>query len=116
GPTAAGATATAAVPEHIRKYLDRCAKLPRLRDERVPLALLPLPPEKGDIGILAASDARLGKSVDVLEIVDDDEAIVRAWYSEDSTFVDLWVQGIDTSRLAANAPAKLEEVLHVTGS
>ena len=106
-------------------------ELKRLADSPAALLPLALPPEKGAMGIFApasAQDDRGGKSVDVLEIVDDDDAIVRAWYvpaaaagadraaAEEPTFVDLWVHGIDTSALVAKSPAKLPQVFHVTGS
>jgi hypothetical protein len=69
-----------------------------------------------------------GPSVDVLEVIDADEAIVRAWYVADAataldssataepTFVDLWVQGIDTRGLAAGSKATAHGVFRVTGS
>ena len=106
------------------------AELKRLKEEPAPLVPLPLPPEKGDVGIFipASDDGRGGKSVDVLEVVDEDDAIVRAWYlpgtatpgakaaREDATFVDLWVHGMDTSSWAAKSPAKLPHVFHVSGN
>jgi hypothetical protein len=64
----------------------------------------------------------------VLEVVDEDDVIVRAWYwlsdplpkeptsAEDATFVDLWIHGIDTSGLTARNPAQLPQVFHVTGN
>jgi hypothetical protein len=77
--------------------------------------------------VFVAAGPKLSKSVDVLEVVDDDEAIVRAWYfppgvdaasasEDDATFVDLWLQGIDASRLTAQMPADFKQVFHVTGS
>ena len=54
----------------------------------------------------------------MLEIVDDDEAIVRAWYwpaaaiGEEPTFVDLWLQKIDTRDLAAGRAASFPQVFH----
>ena len=106
-------------PDHVKKYLARCAEAKAID---VPL---PLPPQKDDLGIFPpanAGNARRGKSVDVLEIVDDDEAIVRAWYLPDPaigpepTFVDLWLQGIDTSDLAAGMAARFPQVFHAIGS
>jgi len=35
---------------------------------------------------------------------------------EDLTFVDLWLEGTDTSALKAGMPAKLERVYHVIGN
>ena len=83
---------------------------------------LPLPPAKGDKGTLDASavPSRPGQSVIVLDVVDDDDAVVRAWHTpageDEPTFVDLWLRGIDTSKLAEDAPAVLPQVFEVTGS
>ncbi len=60
----------------------------------------------------------------MLEIIGKKDALIRAWYLsaatpgaiEDATFVDLWVQGIDTSKLIAGSPAQLHQVFHVTGN
>jgi hypothetical protein len=84
-------------------------------------APLRLPPRKGDVGTFLparAGDARGGRSVDVLEIVDDDNAIVRAWYveAEEAAFVDLWLQGVDTGNMQAGSPLVLEGVFEATGS
>jgi hypothetical protein len=107
------------------------SELKRLADSPAPLAPLPLPPQKESIGIFepaSSQDGRGGKSVDVLEVVDEDDAILRAWYvpaapagadpaaAEEPTFVDLWVHGIDATGLAAKSPARLSGVFHVTGS
>ena len=88
----------------------------------VQAALLRLPPEKGDVGNLAV-DASVGRSVEVLEVVDEDDAIMRAWYAAgdgktatDVTFVDLWVHGINTKGLTAGMPASLPQVFEVTGN
>lgn len=149
----------AAVPEHVRAYLQRCeearaaavrareeelralardrnpteamrqarqaveAELQRLRAQPAPLVRLPLPPRKGDVGTLHAADARPPRLASVLEVVDRENAIVRAWYApgdpaggDDPTFVDLWLQGIDTTGLAAGEPVRLPQVFHVTGN
>jgi hypothetical protein len=105
------------VPEPVRKYLARCAEA---KAADVPL---PLPPQKGDLGIFepAKGGARRGNSVIVLEIVDDDEAIVRAWYADaaigaEPTFADLWLQGVNTAGLAAGEEAKLPHVFQAIGS
>jgi hypothetical protein len=106
-------------PDHVKKYLARCA------EAKAAEVALPLPPKKDDLGIFPpakAGDARREKSVDVLEVVDDDEAIVRAWYlpaaeiGHEPTFVDLWLQGIDTSDLAAEMPARFSQVFHAVGN
>jgi predicted GH43/DUF377 family glycosyl hydrolase len=88
-----------------------------------PQSPLRLPPQNGDTGIFLPpnpADARGGRSVDVLEVVDEKNAIVRAWYSasptEDPTYVDLWITGINTNSLTAGAPADLPQVFRVNGS
>jgi hypothetical protein len=111
-------------PPHIRKYLARC------QDAGVKSVGLPLPPSRDDMGTLDSEKpaVRKGRGVLVLEVVDRDEAIVRAWYTasdapqdrplgeDDLTFVDLWLEGIDTSALKAGMPAKLEQIYHVVGN
>ena len=106
-------------PDYVQKYLARCA------EAKAADVALPLPPQKDDLGIFLPAkpgDARREKSVDVLEIVDDDEAIVRAWYlpdaaiGEEPTFVDLWLQGIDTRDLAAGMAADFPQVFHAVGN
>jgi hypothetical protein len=84
---------------------------------------LPLPPQKDDVGTFEPADPRIRYNVDVLEVVDGDDAILRAWYlppgetdPDEATFVDLWVHGIDTSDLKTGAPARLPQVFHVTGN
>jgi predicted GH43/DUF377 family glycosyl hydrolase len=86
------------------------------------MKLLRLPPEKGDVGMLAA-DAGLGRLVDVLEIIDEDDAIVRAWYraagdnaGDEATFADLWIHGIDTKGLNAGMSVALQQNFQATGS
>src|SRR5262245_34464387 len=73
-------------------------------------AMLRLPPATGDVGLLGA--------VDVLEVVDEDEAIVRAWYKagDEETFLDLWIRGIKTSGLADVKGARLPQVWQVMGN
>ena len=73
--------------------------------------------------MLAPGDPRLMQALDVLEVIDDDDAIVRAWHlpaeamdPNDATFTDLWLHGIDTSGLIAGTPANLPQVFQVTGS
>lgn len=88
-------------------------------------ARLPLPPKNGDRGMLVI-DEKLSRSVDVLEVVDEDETILRAWYipetdagaptKADLTYVDLWVRGINTSGLIAGSAAALPQTFHVTGN
>ena len=106
-------------------------KLKQLKES--PAALLPLaiPPGKLGIGVFTPArpgDGRGGRSVDVLEVVDEDDAILRVWYvpppssadkdapPEDPTFVDLWVHGVDTAGLKANQPARFSQVFQMTGA
>lgn len=88
--------------------------------------VLHLPPVRGDRGLLV-TDASLGRSLEVLEVIDDLNAIVRAWYvpptnadapaaSQDATFVDIWLRGIATQTLNAGAPIKLPQTFTVIGN
>ena len=74
-------------------------------------ARLPLPPSKGDEGMLG--------SVEVLEVVDEDDAIVRAYYAKDGdgegTFVDLWVHGQPTAAFKAATTVELSGVYRAAG-
>jgi hypothetical protein len=97
-----------------------------------PLPPLPLPPRKGDKGVLPSPLSGEGPgargSLQVLEVVGKQDAIIRAWYpaaptpggaetaAAELTFVDLWVHGIDTGKLSAGSPAHLPQVFHVTGN
>lgn len=103
------------------KLAQASAELAKLKAAPAPLLHLPLPPRKGELGTFAAADELPGgKSVVVLEVVDKEAAIVRAWYlpaeSAEPTFVDVWIQGIDTGSLAAGSAGKLPQVFHVTGN
>jgi predicted GH43/DUF377 family glycosyl hydrolase len=115
------------IPRGYTEFLERSIALQRSSGDRTRLAPLPLPPSKDDHGVFIPAGPRLNKSVDCLEIIDDDEAIVRAWYfppgtdastatEDDATFVDLWLEGIDASRLTANMPTELKQVFRVTGT
>ncbi|MGD9646301.1 MAG: hypothetical protein AB7U73_11370 [Pirellulales bacterium] len=108
-----------------------------LRDEPAPLLSMPLPARKEDIGVLPAAsfaDPQLPQSVDVLEVVDDDDLIVRAWYAlptgdgaglpggdprhagdGERTFVDLWIRGVDTTEATVGHPITLPQAFLVTG-
>ena len=135
-------------PEFVQKYLQRCeaakttviaakeaelkalagdkltqamAELTRFKAAPAPLLHLSLPPQKGELGTFAGADELPGgKSLVVLEVVDKENAILRAWYlpaaNTEPTFVDLWIQGIDTSSLTAGLAARLPNVFHVTGN
>lgn len=137
-----------APPELVQKYLQRCdaakgaavaakeaklkllsgeklaqerAELARFKAAPAPLLHLPLPPQKDELGTFAAAEELPGgKSVIVLEVVDKENAIVRAWYlpagGDEPTFVDLWLQGVNTSSLTADSAAHLKEVFHVIGN
>jgi hypothetical protein len=55
----------------------------------------------------------------VLEVIDADEAIVRAWYLSadgESRFADLWIQGPGTSGMTAGQPITLPGTFRVTGN
>lgn len=87
-----------------------------------PPGLLKLPPQTGDIGLLAV-DAAESRTLDLLEIVDDDDAIVRAWYIPvngggpgDATFVDLWIHGMDTHALSQSGRINFAHPLRVAGN
>jgi hypothetical protein len=106
-------------------------ELQQLKEQPAPLLRMSMPPTRDGVGLLVedvAGHPNARQTVDVLEVVDDDEAIVRAWYapslssvnapfaSDDPTFVDLWLEGIATSDLAAGMAAKLPQVFQVTGN
>ncbi|MBX9792431.1 MAG: hypothetical protein K2Y37_26315 [Pirellulales bacterium] len=170
GSTLTAVALTAAVPERVQKYLERCEALraaelktliekidaqaarndasaeakqqlaalrqryEQLRDDAAPLAPLPLPVSQDELGVLPAAsfaDPVKEQAVDVLEVVDEDDLIVRAWYPlpaqpsaptdqgaapGERTFVDLWIRGVDTAELSAGNPATLPQVFAVTGN
>ena len=78
----------------------------------------PAPPHQG----------AAGQSTEVLEVVDEGNVIVRVWYQPtalparertdagDATFVDLWLQGIDTSALKPGMSANFKQAFQVTGN
>jgi len=92
---------------------------------------LDLPPTKGNYGTLksrAHSVAHAGPEIDVLEIIDAENAIVRAWYepSDDRTgrnsgggevtFVDVWVHGVETQQWQVDDSVKLPHLFHAVGN
>ncbi len=82
--------------------------------------LLRLPPQTGDEGLLTA-DASAGRWVEALEVIDEDDAIVRAWYrpsgeASDETFVDFWLRGVDTKEFLIGNPVKLTRRFRAEGS
>jgi len=84
-----------------------------------PVTVLRLPPERGNMGLLV-TDVGSGRSVEVLEVVDEMNAIVRAWYRDESsgevTFTDVWLRGIDSKALAAGQAVKLVQTFQVAGN
>jgi predicted GH43/DUF377 family glycosyl hydrolase len=75
--------------------------------------VLRLPPRKGDTGVLSVP------KVDVLEVIDDDEAIVRAWYATGATeltFVDVWVQRQGAGEWKPGDNVALPQALRCEGS
>lgn len=112
----------------LRKWIER------LRVEPAPLAPMPLPVSQDELGVMPAAsfaDPAKEQTVDVLEVVDDDDLIVRAWYPlpaqpsapidqgaapGERTFVDLWIRGVDTAELSAGNPATFTQVFNVTGN
>jgi hypothetical protein len=110
--------------DEIKRKLDTARReLQRLQESPAPHVRLPLPPQKDNVGTFEPADPRIRYNVDVLEVVDGNDAIVRAWYlppgetePDGATFVDLWVHGIDTSGIKAGAPVRLPQVFHVTGN
>jgi hypothetical protein len=81
-----------------------------------PYGLLRLPPENGSTGLLAA-DANLGRSIEVLEVVDEDDAVIRAYYREagESTFIDLWIHGVPTRGWTEDKSLHIVQPLRVNG-
>jgi hypothetical protein len=57
-------------------------------------------------------------SVEGIEVVDEDDVIVRAYYSAagEATFADLWIHGVETRGLSQGQPANLKQVFRVTGN
>jgi hypothetical protein len=91
----------------------------------LPVAHLPLPPKRGERGRLI-TDANLGRSVTVLEVIDGDNALIRCWYEPtgdskpngsavDATFVDVWIQGIKTEGFVPDAKVVLRQTFEVKG-
>lgn len=83
------------------------------------VALLRLPPQKDDVGLLA-EDVSAGRTVEVLEVTGDKDAIVRAWYRDEAaggeTFADLWMRGIETKGMAAGAVVRSKQTFRVSGN
>jgi len=124
-------TLSAAKPADSQKLQAAQTRLKQLQESPAPLTPLSIPPEKDGVGTFAPptpGDGRGGRSVDVLEIVDEDDAILRIWYApapsstdkdappEDPAFLDLWVHGLNTADLKAGKPVHLPQVFQVTGS
>jgi hypothetical protein len=117
----------------------RHAPNPRLaaRKATAAKARLRLPLQKGDIGTLEpAPDERAEHALKVLEVIDERNTIVRVWFARDldrdaaggkpedaepadpaePTFVDLWIEGVDTRQMAEDKPARLPQTFRVAGS
>jgi predicted GH43/DUF377 family glycosyl hydrolase len=84
--------------------------------------LIRLPPQKDDVGLLAPEPS-CGRRVEVLEVVDDRNAIVRAWYSppvaasgQEDTFLDLWIRGADTKSFVVDKTINLTDVFAFAGN
>jgi hypothetical protein len=84
-----------------------------------PVRPLRLPFESGDVGVLVA-DVGAGRLVELLEVVDGTNAIVRASYRDpatgDVTFTDVWLRGVDTKQFTAGQALKLTQTFHVAGN
>ncbi len=84
-----------------------------------PVTPLRLPPEKGDVGVLSVQ-VSVGRSVEVLEVIDETNAIIRAWYrdklSDQVTFTDVWLRGVETNQFTAGQSVKLPQTFEVTGN
>jgi hypothetical protein len=115
-------------------------KLARLKSQPAPLATLPLPPEKDDLGVfkIVSVDGRRGRFVDVLEVIDKNSAVIRVWYrpgitpakngadkqevtgklkaAKDPVPLDFWAQGIDTTGMKDHSRAELPQVFHALGN
>lgn len=101
------------------------------KHDPAPLLPLALPTKRDEVGCLPAAsyaDPAREHAVDVLEVVDRDDVIVRAWYAvpagdgaaalepgAERTFVDFWIRGVDTTGMTAGSPATLEQVFWVSG-
>ena len=129
-----------------RQLAEARERLEQLQQEPAPLVPIPLPTKREEVGCLPAAsyaDPSREHAVDVLEVVDGDDVIVRAWYAvpagdgatasapnanattatengatksdAERTFVDLWIRGVDTTGMRAGSPATLEQVFWVSG-
>lgn len=82
---------------------------------------LRMPPVKDDQGWLV-NDPASGRSLDLLERIDDTNAIVRLWYipaggqTSDATFLDVWLRGVPIHATAGQAPLKLPQLVAVVGN
>lgn len=118
--------------ESVRRRLESAREQWQLlKHEPAPLLPLVLPTKRDEVGCLSAAsyaDPAREHAVDVLEVVDNDDVIVRAWYDvpagdgaaalepdAERTFVDLWIRGVDTTDMTAGSPTTLEQVFWVSG-
>jgi hypothetical protein len=92
------------------------------KDAPAGVSRLSLPPKKDDIGTLGTVPASAPASdgyLEALEIIDDDQMIVRAWYKpadEPPTFVDVWIRGASTDACKAGAAVELPGTYRATGN
>lgn len=102
---------------------------------------MPMPPRQNEVGRIPAIataahrqangpdavDVDVGR-VDVLEIIDGDNAIVRAWYlptnhpprertdASEPTFADIWLRGVDTGDMKVGRPLAVAQVFFAAGN
>lgn len=108
------------------KLAEAVTRLQRLQTEPASPVALAMPPVKGDVGVLQLLPPRAegnSQSIEVLEVIDGQQAIVRLWYPpgpddapSDRTFVDVWVAGVEAREWEAGKLATLGQVFHCVGS
>ncbi len=112
-----------------RKLKAAREELTRLKSQPAPPATLPMPPRKDDVGAFAilTVEGRRGRYVDVREVIDSRNVIIRVWYvpavdgkpgavAKDPVPLDLWAQGIDTSGMKDHSKAELSQVFVLVGN
>ena len=127
-------------PDALSRLKAQREELARLKSRSAPLATLPLPPEKDDIGAFEKTtvNGRQGRFVNVLEVIDKNSAVIRVWYtpsvptnkvdadkqvagnqsrgSKKPVPLDFWAQGIDTTGMKDHSQAELPQVFHALGN
>ena len=115
-----------------KRQLDAArTRLADLRAAKARPAPMSIPPQKDATGVLerpADAAASRGRFVDLLEVVGEQDAIVRLWYvpppikpddrttAEELTFIDVWIRGVDLRGRAPGSAVELVQVFHVSGS